>query len=74
MDRSAIEQVFSKERIKPYLKRHGEDFERAVVHYKANIVISQAFYSSLSILEVGLRNNLNYQLQRKFKVTNWFEN
>ena len=74
MDRNAIEQVFSKERIEPYLKHHDGDFEKAVVHYKANIAISQAFYPALSILEIGLRNNLNYQLQRYFKVINWFEN
>jgi len=28
----------------------------------------------LSILEVGLRNNIDYQLTRKFNDENWFEN
>lgn len=67
MDRKAIEQIFSKERLDPYLKHHYGDFEKALKHYKANIEISEAFYPLLSILEIGLRNNINYQLERTFK-------
>ena len=71
MDRKAIEQVFSTERLEPYLRRHNGNFEKALEHYKANIEISESFYPGLSILEIGLRNNLNYQLQRRFKNINW---
>lgn len=74
MERNAIEQIFSKERLEPYVHHHRSDFEKALKHYKANIVISEAFYPPLSILEVGLRNNINYQLQRRFRDSNWFEN
>ena len=44
------------------------------MHYKANIEISESFYPLLSILEIGLRNNIDSQLKRKFEEENWFEN
>ncbi|PWD97497.1 Abi family protein [Marinilabilia rubra] len=74
MDRKAIERIFSEERLEPYVKHHGGDFENAVKHYKSNIKISEAFYPLLSILEVGLRNNIHGQLERRFNDKNWFEN
>ncbi|MCW3807231.1 Abi family protein [Plebeiibacterium marinum] len=74
MDRKAIERIISIERLEPYLKHHSNDFDKAVEHYKANIEISEAFYPLLSILEIGLRNNFDYQLKRRFDDDNWFEN
>jgi len=74
MDKKAIEKIISKERLLPYLKFHNEDFEKAVLHYKANIEISESFYPLLAILEVGLRNNLDFQLKMRFNDENWFEN
>lgn len=74
MDRKAIEKIISSERLKPYLRHHSNNFEKAIEHYKANIEISEAFYPLISILEVGLRNKINYQLIRRFKDENWFEN
>lgn len=74
MDKKAIEKIISSERLLPYLKFHDEDFERAVLHYKANIEISESFYPLLAILEIGLRNNLDFQLKKRFDDENWFEN
>ncbi len=74
MEIQAIERIISKERLGPYLKYHSGDFEKAVAHYKANIEISETFYPMLSILEIALRNNLDFQLKRKFNDDNWFEN
>jgi len=74
MDRKAIERIISSERLDPYLRYHNQAFDKAVEHYKANIEISEAFYPMLSILEIGLRNNIDYQLTRKYKDENWFEN
>lgn len=74
MDRIAIEKVISTERLEPYLKKHGGDFEKAVNHYKVNIEISESFYPLLSILEIALRNKFDYQLKRLFDDENWFEN
>jgi len=75
MDKNAIiEKIISRERIEPYLKHHGNDFEKALIHYKSNILISESFYPLLSILEVGLRNSIDYQLTKRFNDKNWFEN
>lgn len=74
MDRKAIERIISLERLEPYIKHHSDNFDIAIEHYKANIEISEAFYPLLAILEIGLRNNFDYQLKRKFKDDNWFEN
>lgn len=74
MDRKTIERIISVERLEPYLKHHADNFDNAVEHYKANIEISEAFYPLLSILEIGLRNNFDYQLKRRFADEIWFEN
>ena len=69
-----IEKIISTERLTPYLKFHNNDKEKAIQHYKSNILISEAFYPLLSILEVGLRNSMVYQLTIWFNDNNWFEN
>ncbi|MCF6333670.1 MAG: hypothetical protein L3J11_10340 [Draconibacterium sp.] len=74
MDRKAIERIISKERLKPYLKFHSCNFEKAVAHYKANIEVSESFYPLLSILEIGLQNNIDNQLKQRFNDEIWFEN
>jgi len=74
MDRIAIEKIISHEKLEPYLKKHNGDFEKAVSHYKLNIEISESFYPLLSIIEIALRNKLDYQLKRLFNDENWFEN
>ena len=74
MDRKAIERIISIERLEPYLKHHSDNFDKAVAHYKANIEISESFYPLLSILEIGLRNNIDFQLKRRFNDDVWYEN
>jgi hypothetical protein len=37
-------------------------------------LISQSFYPILAVLEVGLRNSIDYQLTRKFNDDKWFDN
>ena len=69
-----IEKIISTERLTPYLNFHNNDQEKAIQHYKSNILISEAFYPLLSILEVGLRNSMDYQLTIWFNDNNWFEN
>lgn len=54
--------------------RHNNDLEKALSHYKINILISQSFYPILAILEIGLRNSIDYQLTRKFNDEKWFDN
>jgi hypothetical protein len=74
MERKVIERIFSHDRLAPYLRRHDNSFTQAIEHYKANIEISESFYPLLSILEVGLRNQMDYQLTRKFNTDAWFDN
>ena len=69
-----IEKIISTERFQPYLAYHKNDQKKAIQHYKSNILISEAFYPLLSILEIGLRNSIDFQLTKRFDDENWFEN
>ena len=68
-----LERILSPERLAPYLAKHGGDIKKAIDHYKANIKISESFYPGIAILEVGLRNNIDLQLKRKYGTDNWFD-
>jgi len=74
MEKKAIEQIISPERLAPYLKHHSGNFEKAVNHYKTNIEVSESFYPLLAILEIGLRNSIDFQLRRLFNDESWYEN
>lgn len=69
-----VEKIISNERLQPYLTHHKNNHEKAIQHYKSNILVSEAFYPLLSILEIGLRNSIDNQLTIRFKDKNWFEN
>lgn len=75
MDNSIIiERIISNERLQPYLIHHENNQEKALQHYKSNILVSEAFYPLLSMLEIGLRNSIDFQLKKRFNDKNWFEN
>jgi uncharacterized coiled-coil DUF342 family protein len=40
--------------------------------YQSNLEISQAFYSSLSILEVSLRNSIHEKFKKHYGKTDWY--
>ena len=69
-----VERIISKERLEPYLRHHKNDSSKAISHYKSNILISEAFYPLLAILEVGLRNSIAFQLSKRFNDKQWYEN
>jgi hypothetical protein len=69
-----IDRIISKERIEPYLIHHQADLEKAMLHYKGNILISESFYPLLAVLEIGLRNSIDYQLTKRFNDRHWYEN
>ncbi|MDP4276771.1 MAG: hypothetical protein Q8914_03965 [Bacteroidota bacterium] len=69
-----IDRIISNDRLEPYLNRHKADIDKAILHYKSNILISESFYPLLSILEVGLRNSIDYQLTKRFNDSKWYEN
>lgn len=75
MDTKVIaDRIISPERFEPYLKHNHGEFSKALIHYKRNILISASFYPLLSILEIGLRNAMAYQLTKKFNDPEWFNN
>jgi hypothetical protein len=75
MDKSVlIDRIISNERLGPYLIHHQADLDKAMLHYKSNILISESFYPLLSVLEIGLRNSIDYQLTKRFNDRNWYEN
>lgn len=74
MDKSKLEQLFSSERLKPCYKRFPDNGTKAVLLYKTNIKISEAFYPSLSILEIVLRNAIYNSCKKHFKDEHWFKN
>ena len=75
MDNNAIvERIISEERLKPYLNYHKNDLSKAIAHYKSNIVISDSFYPLLAVLEIGLRNSIDYQLTKRFNDKEWYNN
>ena len=69
-----IERIISKERLEPYLNYHNNNLSKAIAHYKSNILISESFYPLLSILEIGFRNSIDYQLTMRFNDRKWYDN
>ena len=56
MDRHFYEKVFSTQRMEKYFNHYPNDDEKAILHYKYNIQLSESFYAVLSMFEVALRN------------------
>jgi hypothetical protein len=73
MFKARLEKLLSQERLKPYY-RAGIDYDDALELYKLNIEVSEAFYISLSILEVTLRNTIHASFSQYFKDDFWFKN
>jgi len=71
---SIVERIISKERLEPYLNYHKDDLSKAIAHYKSNILISESFYPLLAVLEIGLRNSIDYQLAKRFNDREWYDN
>jgi hypothetical protein len=75
MDNNTIvERIISRERLEPYLNYHKNDLSKAIAHYKSNILIAESFYPLLAVLEIGLRNSIDYQLTKRFNDKEWYDN
>ncbi|MBS4059320.1 MAG: Abi family protein [Bacteroidetes bacterium] len=75
MNNNAIsDRIISRERLEPYLNYHKNDLSKAIAHYKSNILISESFYPLLAVLEIGLRNSIDYQLTKRFNDKEWYDN
>lgn len=62
---------FSHPKLQKFLNHFPADNNKALLLYRANIRLSQAFYPLLSILEVSLRNALDSQLSTYFADPEW---
>lgn len=58
--------------MRKYFERFPDDDERAIRLYRANIQLSESFYSLLSMYEVALRNSLNRELTEYFETEDWY--
>src|SRR5690606_1559233 len=72
MDRKKLENLFSTERLRKFYAAYPTDVPKALAHYQCNILISEAFYPCLSVLEVALRNAINKQLTTCFGTPEWY--
>jgi hypothetical protein len=73
LDKARLEKLFSEERLKPYYLRLA-DYTEAVSLYKANIQLSESFYTTLSVLEITLRNAIHQSCKKYFRDDYWFKN
>lgn len=55
-----------------YLRLYPQDENRAITHYQCNLILSEAMYPSLSILEVTLRNSLCRELRTMTGREDWY--
>ena len=55
-----------------YFILYPNDESRAVKHYQYNIKLTEAFYTSLSVLEVALRNALSRELKTMTGRDDWY--
>lgn len=72
MNKEKIERAFSKERLHKYFTFVNGDEEKAIELYKANIRLSESFFSLLSVLEIALRNNINAEMTKHFQKDDWY--
>lgn len=72
MNRTQLEHYFSAERVKKYFNEYPGNDPKAIYLYQANILLSEALYTPLSILEVALRNNIDRELTRKYGRHDWY--
>ncbi|MBR1754845.1 Abi family protein [bacterium] len=68
-----FESTISMERLESFLQGEKTNLETILCAYKNNIIISQALYPELSILEITLRNAINTMLCT-YISPNWIEN
>ena len=71
-NKTYFEKIFSTKRMERYFKLYPNDESRAILHYQCNLELAEAFYISLSVFEVTLRNALCRELETMTKRTDWY--
>lgn len=72
MNKHQLESYFSSDRLSRYFDHYPGNEPKAICLYDANMSISEALYTPLSILEVALRNKINLELERKYGRADWY--
>lgn len=67
-----LQNIFSAQRMSKYVSYYHGDEEKAVLHYKYNIRLSESLYTSLSVFEVTLRNALSNELKKMTGRDDWY--
>ncbi len=67
-----LEKVFSCKRMERYFNLYPDDETRAIRHYQCNLQLAEAFYVSLSVFEVTLRNALCRELETMTGRKDWY--
>ena len=67
-----FEKVFSNKRMERYFALYPNNEDKAIRHYQSNIQLTEAFYTSLSVLEVALRNALSRELETMTGREDWY--
>ncbi len=63
----------SEQRLNAYADPTENDFERTLIRYQANIIICEALYPILHLIEVTVRNHIYQAISRK-KQESWLTN
>ena len=66
-----FEKVFSTKRMERYFKLYPDNEARAILHYRCNLELTEAFYTSISVFEVTLRNALCRELETMTGREDW---
>lgn len=55
-----------------YFRLYPDNEDKAILHYKCNLQLTEAFYTSLSVFEVTLRNTLCRELETMTGREDWY--
>lgn len=67
-----FKKVFSDDRMERYFSLYPNDENKAMLHYQCNLMLSEAMYVPLSVLEVTLRNALCRELTTMAGREDWY--
>ncbi len=67
-----FEKVFSNKSMERYFRLYPDDENRAILHYECNLELTEAFYTTLSVFEVTLRNALCRELETMTGREDWY--
>ncbi|QXF32240.1 hypothetical protein CE143_02900 [Photorhabdus luminescens] len=73
MEWEKLQLYFSTARLARYLQESQGDKYQATQCYILNIKLSEYFIPVFSVIEISLRNSLNYSLQKFYQRCDWYE-